>query len=420
MALVGDVILSFREQATDLPQAYPPPSVGSVTPLSIPNASFPPGQPINFVVSTIGTWGETVASNESLITLTAPNNALFLSVNTFPNSTALRVYYSVGGGGSGAELMYEEYAVPVTAGVQSVPIVVVNQGVNGFPPNRSTAYNPDADGMAVGAYAAYRWLNQALTWGAAKNNGIPAAGAFGTVSGQPLYILPGWWRKITNAWYDGYPLYLGRRNDAFRRGNVPGVVGTLLMHEATDRMIVELWPQPSRTSCQTTLVAPINAVSDSAQIANSAGWVLGFGKARIGSEIVEYQQQNGNVLQGLTRGLVGSTATSHDIGEAVVELNLEFSGSRMPSGYSVGAALSTLLCPPGWENPLQSYMLYKFRSAEQDDNGAMRFLKEATDMIGDLRAGRIIAGPRQIQANAGRGAETMAGLGSPFGGVIVP
>jgi hypothetical protein len=192
------------------------------------------------------------------------------------------------------------------------------------------------------------------------------------------------------------------------------------MHEATDRMIVELWPQPSRTSCQTSLATAINAVSTSAQVVSSAGWVLGFGKAQIGSEIVEYQQQNGNTLSGLTRGLVGTQAVSHVAGEAVTELNLEFSGSRMPSGYSVGSSLSTLLCPPGWENPLIRYMLYMFRSAEQDDAAAQRFLNEATAMMGDLRAGRIIAGPRQVQANAGRGAETMAGLGSPFGGVIVP
>jgi hypothetical protein len=393
--------------------------VASITQLSIPNGGLPAGQTVNFVVSTIGQWGETVASSENSVLMTAPNNALLLQVNSFPNSTAIRVYYDLGGG-PGQELTYEEYAVPVTVGVNTFPIVVINQGVNGFPPNRSTAYNPDADGMAVGAYAAYRWLNGALSWGATKNNGIPAAGAFGTVSGQPLYILPGWWRKITNAWYDGYPLYLGRRNDIFRRGNVPGVVGTLVMHEASDRMIVELWPQPSRTSCQTTLVTPMNAASDTALIDNSAGWVLGFGKARIGQEIVEYQSVNNNLLTGLTRGLVGTTAADHNPGEAVVELNLEFSGSRMPSSYGVGAALSTLLCPPGWENALARYMLYTFRSAEQDDQGAQRYLNEATAMMGDLRAGRIIAGPRQIQANAGRGAETMAGLGSPFGGVIVP
>ena len=65
-------------------------------------------------------------------------------------------------------------------------------------------------------------------------------------------------------------------------------------------------------------------------------------------------------------------------------------------------------------------MLGRFREAEQDGKEATRLLKQFTEKMKALPTNRIIAGPRQIQANAGRGAETMAGLGSPFGGVIVP
>ena len=419
MTLVGDVILSFREQATDLPQPYPPPYLVSITQLQIPQGQFAPGNTVYFVISTIGTWGETVAGGESSVVITSPNNALLMNVNPFPNSRAIRVYYDVGGG-SGNELVYEEFESSFSTGVTTQSIVVVNNGINGFPPNRSTAYNPDSDGLAVGAYAAYRWLNSALTWGASKNKGgIPAFGAAGTVSGQPLYTMPGWWKKINNAWYDGYPLFLGRHNDVFRRSPVKGVLGTLIVHEATERLITEVWPQPSRTSCQTTLSLAMTAFSNSAVVDNPAGWVLGFGKVQIENEILEYAGLQGNLLVGLTRGLAGTTAVGHPSGAPVTELNLEISGFRLPTSYSVGAGMATLLAPPGWENPLACYMLYKFRSAEQDDQAAQRFLNEATGMFGDLSANRIIAGPRQIQANAGRGAETMAGLGSPFGGVIV-
>lgn len=453
--LVGDVIMSFREQATDLPQAYPAPYIVSVTQLQVPDGGLGPST-VYLVVTTIGPWGETVGNAETVVQMTAPNNALLVKVVTFPNSVAIRVYYSINVPGN--EVTYEEFPVFMTTGVTDVSVLVVNNGLNGFPPNRSTAYNPDSDGFAVGAYAAYRWLNQALTWAASKNKGgIPAFGAVGTVSRQPLYTMPGWWKKINNAWYDGFPLYLARHNDVFRRGPVPGTVGAFLVHEATERLIAECWPQPSRTSCQTLLAAPMSVYSDTAELENSNGWVLGFGKVQIDDEIMEYSalaagsisgsgpptwldmtqtwaqmgttrwidltgnvSQSGASLVGLTRGLAGTKTVAHAVGAPVTELNLEISGFRLPSSYSVGSALSTLLAPPGWENPLAAYMLYKFRSAEQDDNGAMRFLKEATEMLADLSANRIIAGPRQIQANAGRGAETMAGLGSPFGGVIVP
>lgn len=452
MALVGDVILSFREQATDLPQAYPPPYIISITQLQIPQGKLPSNQTVYLVITAIGTWGETVASQETTVFVNSPNNALLIQIVTFPNTVALRVYYTINAKGN--ELLYEEFPAFFTPGVQTNSVVVVNVGVNGFPPNRSTAYNPDSDGFAVGAYAAYRWLNQALTWGASKNKGgIPAFGAVGTVTGQPLYVMPGWWKKINNAWYDGYPLYLARHNDVFRRNPVTGFAGAFIVHEASERLIAEVWPQPSRTSCQTALAAPMTAFDTVAQIENSAGWVLGFGKVRIDDEIMEYSTLgpgqgfgalawsemtqtwadmgtstwadlagggSGASLTGLTRGLAGTKTVAHAAGAPVTELNLEISGFRLPSSYSVGSALSTLLAPPGWENPLAAYMLYKFRSAEQDDNGAMRFLKEATEMLADLSANRIIAGPRQVQANAGRGAETMAGLGSPFGGVIVP
>lgn len=419
MALVGDVILSFREQATDLPQAYPPPYISSITQLQIPQGQFLPGQAVSMVPTTIGTWGETVANQETTVQIVSPNNALLVQLLTFPDSVAVRLYYTINVKGN--ELLLEEFPVFMSPGTTNPSVVLINQGVNGFPPNRSTAYNPDSDGFAVGAYAAYRWLNQALTWAASKNKGgIPSFGAVGTVVGQPLYVLPGWWKKISNAWYDGFPLYLGRHNDPFRRGPVSGTIGTLIIHEATERLIAEVWPQPGRTSCQTVLTQPMSVYDDTAQIDNSAGWVLGFGKVRIDNEICEYATQHGNVLGGLTRGLAGTKTVSHAAGAPVVELNLEISGFRLPSSYSVGSALSTLLAPPGWENPLARYMLYMFRSAEQDDNGATRFLKEATEMLADLSANRIIAGPRQVQANAGRGAETMAGLGSPFGGVIVP
>lgn len=418
MALVGDVILGFREQATDLPQGQSPPYINSISPIPSSAGGFGPAT-VYLVATTIGPWGETIATVESSIVLTGTLSTILVNLNIFPNSTAVRIYYSINV--SGSEELYEEFPVTTQAGVQTVSVNVLNVGLNGVPPSRVTAYNPDTDGPAIGAYAAYRWLNQALTWAASKNKGgLPSFGAVNTVVGQPLYIIPGYWKKIDTAWYDGYPLYPARKNDVFRKSPVPGTGAALIVHEATDRLIVEAWPQPGRTSAQTTLTSALTAVSTSAPIASSGGWVLGFGKAMIDQEMVEYSSVSSNTLTNLTRGLAGTTAVAHNSGAPVLELNLEISGMRLPTSYKVGAALSTLQTPPGWENVLMRYMLYCFRSAEQDDAGATRYLKEATDMINDLSANRIILGPRQVSISAGRGAETYPGLGGVFGGVIVP
>jgi hypothetical protein len=418
MPLVGDVIMQFRELATDLPNILGPPFINSATQIVSTSGQFGIST-VYFFATTIGQWGETLASPEQSLTITGSNNAIQINLTTFPFSNAVRIYYSVNV--PGAESLYEQFTVPSQAGTTNPTVTIINVGLSGFSPQRNTAYNPDQDGPAVGAYAAYRWLNAALTWAASKNKGgIPSFGAIGTISGQGVQVFNGYWKKFDTAWYDGYPLYLARKNDVFRKAPVPGTVAALILHEATDRLVVEMWPQPSRTSAQTTLASGISINATTATLTNASAWKLGFGKAQIDQEIMEYSAINGNVLSGLVRGLAGTTAVAHNISAPVTELNMEISGLRMPASYSVGAAMSTLQAPPGWENALSRYMLYMFRSAEQDDAGANRYLKEAEAMFGELSANRIIIGPRQVSISAGRGAETYPSLGGVFGGVIVP
>ncbi|PWT72277.1 MAG: hypothetical protein C5B60_09760, partial [Chloroflexi bacterium] len=73
-----------------------------------------------------------------------------------------------------------------------------------------------------------------------------------------------------------------------------------------------------------------------------------------------------------------------------------------------------------WEDAMETYMLARFKKAEQQFQEANALTKEFTAKVQHLMATRVIVGPRQIQVFAGRGSETFPGLGSPFGGVIVP
>jgi hypothetical protein len=264
-------------------------------------------------------------------------------------------------------------------------------------------------------------MKQALDWAAAKNNGgLPDFGAVGTVNGQPIYQMNGYWKKIDSAWFDGYPLGLLQKNNVFRRNPVPGYSGMLVVFQATDRLIVEAWPQPNRTSNQTTLASNIGLTDTVANLTSTANYVLGFGMTQIGTEIVNFAGISGNQLTGLTRGMCGTTPAAQSSGVACTELNLMISGYRVPAGYSVGSAASTFYLPPGWIEALTSYMLYKFRSAEQDEASAQRYLKEAEAKMKDLTSNRIIAGPRQISPYSAIGPEVGAGLGTAFGGVIIP
>lgn len=413
MATVGDIIMGFRELATDLPSTLAPPSSFALTPTI---GSNPLADAVYYFVFTlVNQWGETIASSESSATTTGGNQNIVITQGTGPAITSglsVRAYVSTL---QGQEAGY--FAITSFPFTYDSTVTPISQPV----PSRNTAYLPDSDGQALGAYAAYRWLNAGLHAAASfAGGGIPDFGAVGTASGNPLYQLPGYWKKLDTAWYDGYPLYLARKNDVFRKSPVPGTVGALLVYQASDRLIVECWPQPSRTSGQTTLASPISASATSATLTSAASFALGFGLVQIGTEIMEYSSISGNTLGALTRGMSGTVPTAQLAGASVTELNLMVSGYRVPSSYAVGSSGSNLTLPPGWVDALKDYMLHRFREAEQDGAEASRLLKQFNEKMQTLRTNKIIAGPRQIQANAGRGAETMVGLGSPFGGIIVP
>jgi len=368
------------------------------------------------VVTVRNSFGETLPGVEQEVSVGA-GQGIQISCQLYAGLVAIRCYITFPNGGSGNEILYFDSSNPLVNNF----VISSLAFVQGIPPTRSTAYLPDSDGQAVGAFAIYRWLNQALAWAAAKNRGgLPDFGAVGTVSGQPIYNMTGYWKKIDSAWYDGYPLGLLAKTNVFRRNPVTGYAGMLEIFQASDRLIVELWPQPSRTSNQSTLAIAMQATDTTATLTSAASYVLGFGMTQIGSEVVNYASIQGNQLLGLTRGMGGTVPSAWGTGTPATELNLQIAGYRVPSTYSVGQSFTTLYLPPGWDEALISYMLYRFRSAEQDDAAAKRYLQEATQKMSDLSANRIIAGPRQITPYGGQGPEIAAGLGSPFGGVIIP
>src|SRR6266576_1362381 len=160
MAFVGDVIISARELFTDLPQSLGPPVMGSPLTVSVGGPTFPAGT--YFLLATqLNAWGESLQSAEATIVVAGPSQIL-IPLTCSPNATSVRIYF---GTVSGAETSYQQQTV-----FGGAVVITLTNSITGAqsPPLRSTAYLPDSDGPAIGAFAVYRWLNQALAWAAAK------------------------------------------------------------------------------------------------------------------------------------------------------------------------------------------------------------------------------------------------------------
>ena len=158
-SLVGDALLSLREQAADVPSALPAPTLSSVTPA-------PPGSlAIWFTVTQLTPWGESPASAESAVTTGAIGATFTLAGICSFAATSLRVYFTLGA--AGGEDRYSEYAIP-SGGIGAFSLAFTLSGTGtgqgaitpGFAPSRSSAWLPDTDGTALSAAALYRWMNR--------------------------------------------------------------------------------------------------------------------------------------------------------------------------------------------------------------------------------------------------------------------
>lgn len=415
MALVGEIILGAREMFTDISQSLPAPGTPVATAITDSTAPWTTGT-YYFTVTQLNQFGETEQSTEAVQAIANPNTTFRIDVAISPGATKARVYV---GTSSGGENRYAEFGVVTGGVVNNLIMPALTSLVGNPPPTRGTAYLPDTDGGALSVAAIYRWINDGLNLASTICDGLPDFAAVATDSGQPAYVFPGTWNKINLCWYDGYPVYVDRKDNVFRRNNVTGIVGNLSLIQSTDRVIVEAYPQPTRTSGRTTLASNLSASATSASLVAS-NFVLGFGLAQIGDEQVYYASNGSGTMSGLTRGMAGTVPTAWPAGTPVSELNLMVTGTRAPRGYTVGMSTSTFYLPPGWEDAIITYLVARFRKAEQQTQESQALLNEFTAKVQKLTATKIVAGPRQIPANRGNGVEILSGYGSFFGGVILP
>jgi hypothetical protein len=412
--LVGDIILAIREAITDLPQVLPPPNLVSVT--AVPGGNFSPAT--YFIVATVFTpWGESAASVELSVTTTFVNNAIQIAFGpgalglTPLSATKVRIYVGTIAGQEGA---YVDVGL-----VSPQTIIALSDTQN--PPQTSSAYLPDTSGDAVSAATMFRWLNDALKLASTVCGGLLDYSGIGSVSGQPQYIVPGQWKKISSLWYDGYPLDMDDAGNYFRRNAITAsVLSSVALSLFTDRMMFEVWPQPSRTAAQTTLAAPFNIGDTQAVLTSVAGFLLTNGFVKIGNEICSYSGIVGSTLKNLIRALSGTVAASVNTGLPVSELNMFWQGWRMYAPtFAPGSSMQSIPVPVGWETMLPMYGLARMKLAEQNvaeyEKLKGMFVKDLSEWF---RTNKVVVGPKQVPGGW-QAADSLETWGQGTGGGFV-
>lgn len=371
-ALVGDIIVTARLQIPDIPQTLPAPTA-SFSVVTATGSTLPTGTYL-LKVTQRNPWGETLATAESSAQVVGANQGIQVTSALLPGAVVIRAYLTLVGGATGSEIQWMESSTsPFT--ISTPPTGA------GTPPTNATAYLPDSDGDTFGAATLYAWLNEGLKKLSRAVGGLLDYAGVPTVSGQPMYVLPGEWLNISDVWYGGYWIQGGRRGDFFRRNAVTSqVLNNVTISIFTDKQVMEVSYQPDRNSGTTTTTSVMAATDTSVPITSGGVFLLPFGFAQFGTgsniEIVSYSNLASNTMAGMIRGIGSTTAQAWPNGTTVTELSLFWCGKRVfNTFYAPGSSALNLPAPSGWESILPLYVLARARESEQDSQNADRLMK---------------------------------------------
>src|SRR5208283_2615652 len=255
-------------------------------------------------------------------------------------------------GVAGSEIAFQDFTA-------SPALVTAFPATANQPPVQSTASLPDADGQTFSASVAFGWMNDGLNQLSHAVGGLLDYCGVPTQAGNGLYVIPGQWLSITDVWYGGYWVKGGKRAEYFRRNTVQSsILSSVTVSVFSDKQVLEVNYQPDRTSGVTATTANMSATDTSVTITNTGAFLLPFGFAQIGTEIVAYASLNGGAMAGLIRGLGSTVATAWPSGTTVTELSLFWCGKRLTLlPYSPGDSLKDLAAPQGWVAILPDYLL---------------------------------------------------------------
>ena len=415
--LVGDLIVGCRELIPDLPRGLAP-LTGLGAASAVAAGSTLPAGTYNLQLCAYNRWGQTIGSNivTGIVVPAGYGIAINSPVNSAwpPGTLGVNVYFGIQG-------------QPLTQMVQSqvVPFVISAPGLPGMPATRNTAFYPDADGNTWSAATLYRWLNEALITASSVAGGIPDMGGVQAIAGQGLYYLPGRWKKLWNAWFDGFPIALAGGNDMFYRNVLTGFSFLAAIHYNAERVGIEFQPTCNQSGGSGTVASQISVGDTNLNINGLGSFYMALGLAQLGTpannEIIAYSLLSGTQLTGCIRGLCGTVEQAWPANTPVAELNIRIRGQRIFDSptFFPGMSQNSINVPSGWQRPLIDYMLNKSREGEQSPQEAQRKLQEFSGLIKSaINTGtELVGGPRQV------GGTSYPGDGVPTSGgfrIIVP
>src|SRR5581483_1881069 len=326
MALIGDVIQSARTLFPDQTPTLGPPTGLSSSVISDTSSTLPAGTYV-VQVTQFNNWGESNPAVLSNAVVAANNDISVTGSLSYPTWQATHAYSLgaiivpttsnghayiciVAGTSAGSQptfpttpqgtvndggVVWQEYGSSLPTGITkyrvyfgitnptawvestTLPVIVSSPGTAGTPPTRSSAYNPDADGLAVSAFTVFKWLTDGIRIGIRLAGGIRDITGIGSTNTQGMVQIPGQWVKFDGLWFDGYPMDMKNKRAFFYRNSVSALSAWFDMSVISNIQIAELWPQPNRTSGQTTLASSMSATATTASATSLSGFVLPFG-----------------------------------------------------------------------------------------------------------------------------------------------
>ena len=252
---------------------------------------------------------------------------------------------------------------------------------------------PDTDGGLIRAQSLYRFLDDGVKLLARACGAIIEDWtALAQVVGQPFYPVDAKWYALDDGFSQQWRLdRVSLQEVDTIWPSTPRTMSQSLAgfyRKRANYLEFSLYPIPSLSDPATTLSANLgltSALTDVLQVAATTRF-LTYGYVGIDSEVIAYQQLSsapvGVTL--LTRGVCGTTATTHTAGATVQHLGLWLKGERNPT--QVVNSTSVLEVPDDVIPYLNTYLLAQFRRAENEHEEARALMKEFKEFCDGIRA----------------------------------
>ena len=282
---------------------------------------------------------------------------------------------------------------------------------------------PDADGSFLRASTLYRWLSNGIRELTRRCNWtVLDWTAMAQETRQQVYALDRRFINVDGCFANQYRLmHLDELHTMYPSYAVAQPLW-FSWHHRSDKLELSLWPAPDRTDPVANLMTTLEPTGTQVAVSSTAGF-LPFGWARIDQELFQYSDllpaatpTDHPRLAVVRRGVSGTSQAVHYAGQPVRHLGLWARGWRVPA--AVHRSTDCVELPMAFQAPLESYVMARYREAEQDRQGAQSHMQEFLEAVNSILTDPVWQQPPYpMQARA----YGSAPVGSLFAGrVIVP